>query len=990
MDSSRSEAERHQRLKEAFHRAAELDADARHQAVAALAATEPDLGRELAALLAADAKSGPFLDRDAFAAAPPREVAGERGWRLLRPLGSGGMGTVHLAERADGAFRQQVAIKLLHPALAESADAAQRFRAERQILADLHHPHITRLLDGGTTADGRPFLVMELVDGEPLDVYADRLPIDERLRLFALVCRAVGFAHARGVVHRDLKPGNVLVDREGHPRLLDFGVAKLLEPLPDRTRHETALGHAPLTLLYASPEQVRGGAVTAASDVYALGVILYRLTTGELPYGGEQRETPHSLALAICERDPERPSTAARRRTAERREGETTTGRGPRIGGDLDAIVLRALRKEPAARYASADALADDVDRLLAGRPVEARRGSGVYRARKLLRRHALRLAFAAVAVAAVAGSAWLTRRLVSPPPLLARGEIGRVAVLPFRNETGVAGYAWVEQGLAEMVGQLLDEAPQVEVVAPADVRRAVGDLGIAGAALDEPQPLARLRGALGADFTLAVRVRRAGPGELRLDYALGGQDGRGRWRELRGSEPAALAAEVAQRTVRRLDPTAAPAARDGTSGGAERLADDPTANTLYAMGLQELAHGDGRDAQHYFYVALHRAPDFHWARLMLARSLLAMKAWGDADAALEETLRRARAAGDARLVGEALASLGRSAASQGRPDDARRWDGQALVVLRRAGHRKGLASVLNNLGNLARQRGDLDEAERQIRASLALLEELHEPQGQAARLNNLGLIAAGRKDFPHASALYRDAWARAERSGDRALQLTVLGNSGLLALERGDVAAAASYFGRARELAAALGNAADEALALLNLAAVAQRQRGAAAAEELLRQSLVLSRKAAEPRLEGYGLANLSFALAERGDYAGAATAAREGRALATRVEDATLRLLAATNLGWAEAWRGDLAAADRALADAAEVDAGDAALLRVRALVAYRRRELADAVALQERAKAAAPGRWLPDHEAMLALFRAAARRGRPLPLPVKRAGT
>ena len=979
-----SEAERHARLKDAFLRAAELDAEAQRRAVAELQATEPALGRELQALLAADAKSGAFLDGDAFARVPPREVVGERGWRLLRPLGSGGMGTVHLAERADGAFRQQVAIKLLHPALADSPDAAQRFRAERQILADLHHPHITRLLDGGTTADGRPFLVMELVDGEPLDAYADRLPLEARLRLFALVSRAVGFAHARGVVHRDLKPGNVLVDREGAPKLLDFGVAKLLEPLPDRTRHETVLGHAPLTLLYASPEQVKGRAVTAASDVYALGVILYRLVTGELPYGGEARETPHSLALAICEHDPERPSTAARRRTAERGTGETTTGRAARIGGDLDAIVMRALRKEPAARYTSADALADDVERLLAGLPVEARRGSGLYRARKLVRRHAVRFAFSAAAVAAVVAAVWLTLQLVAPQPLLARGEIGRVAVLPFRNETGEAGFAWVEEGLAELAGQLLDGAPQIEVVAPADVRRALKDLAPTPAALDDAATLRRLRQALGADFTLAARVLAAGPGELRLDYALDGRESHRRWRELRGSEPTALARDVAERVTRRL----APAAPGAATSAVEPLADDATANTLYAMGLQELSRGNGLEAQHYFHVALHRAPDFGMARLMLARSQLNVSAWKDADATLEETLRRARAAHDARLEGEALGSLGRSAANQGNPDAARRWNGEALVVLRRVGHRKALASVLNNLGSLAWQRGDLDEAERQFRESLQMLEALREPAGQAARLNNLGLIAAGRKDATGALRLYRQSLARAEESGDRALQAGVLGNIGLLAMEQGDWPAARSAHERARALAKALGNQSGEALALLNLGAVAQRQGGSDAAEPFVRRALELSRQIPEPRLEGYGLANLSFLLAERGEYDAAVQAAHDARPLAAQVEDAPLRLLAAANLGWAEAWRGDLEAADAALADAAAIDAGDATVLRVRALVAYRRGQLASAVATQERAKAAAGADWLPAHEAMLELFRDAARAGRRLPLPVKSA--
>jgi non-specific serine/threonine protein kinase/serine/threonine-protein kinase len=326
---------------------------------------------------------------------PGRE--GERigAYALVREIAHGGMGVVYLAQRADDEFRKDVAVKLMRPGLIGEVDL-RRFRAERQIAAALDHPSIARLLDGGTTADGEPYFVMEYVDGKPLPEYCreKNLPVRARLELFRAICAAVQSAHQHLVVHRDLKPGNILVTADGTPKLLDFGIAKLLGDVVGGTPgafDPTATFERVLTPEYASPEQVRGRTVTTASDIYSLGVILYELLANEKPYRIETSD-PSELLRVVCERDPDRPSTR-------------TAG----LSGDLDAIVLKAMRKEPEQRYASAAALSEDIERYLDGRPVEARRGSAGYRARKFLRRHRVGALASALVLAALAGGIWAT-----------------------------------------------------------------------------------------------------------------------------------------------------------------------------------------------------------------------------------------------------------------------------------------------------------------------------------------------------------------------------------------------------------------------------------------------------------------------------------------------------------------------------------------------------------------------------------------------------
>ncbi|HEY8550676.1 MAG TPA: protein kinase [Vicinamibacterales bacterium] len=347
-------------------------------------------------------------------------------YRLISELGHGGMGTVYLAVRDDDAFQKRVAIKILKRGMDTDA-IVRRFRHERQILASLQHPYIASLLDGGTTADGRPYFAMEYVQGQPIVDYCEthRLDTSARLELFRKVCAAVQHAHQNLIIHRDIKPANVLVAADGTPRLLDFGIAKLLTPGVGGEAAPTVAGVQLMTPEYASPEQVRGEPVTTATDVYSLGVLLYELLTGRRPYRITSR-APAEIARVVCESTPARPSAAvtspeqpAAGDEITREAGSTaaapTHGMRPitvdadrlrrRLAGDLDTIVLKALSKEPSRRYASAEQFAEDVRRHLAGLPVMARRDTLGYRTAKFLRRNrAMVAAGVLVFLALVAG----------------------------------------------------------------------------------------------------------------------------------------------------------------------------------------------------------------------------------------------------------------------------------------------------------------------------------------------------------------------------------------------------------------------------------------------------------------------------------------------------------------------------------------------------------------------------------------------------------
>lgn len=317
-----------------------------------------------------------LFDADRDASKPGNRIGP---YKILREIGRGGMGAVYLAERDDEHYRQQVAIKLIKPGLGGDG-IRRRFRNEMQILADLNHANIARLFDAGETADGQPYLVMEYVEGSPINSYCEekQLSTEQRLDLFCTVCAAVQYAHQHLVIHRDIKPGNILVTSDGVPKLVDFGIAKLLHQTASLASDLTATAMPFMTPHYASPEQLRGESVTTATDVYSLGVVLYELLSGRSPYRFKSR-VPHEMAKTICDDEPEKTQK--------------------RLNADLDNIVLMAMRKEPQRRYSSAEQFAEDIRRHLNGLPVRARPDTFTYRAGKFIRRRKMAVA-AAVLVA--------------------------------------------------------------------------------------------------------------------------------------------------------------------------------------------------------------------------------------------------------------------------------------------------------------------------------------------------------------------------------------------------------------------------------------------------------------------------------------------------------------------------------------------------------------------------------------------------------------
>src|SRR5271169_5740709 len=414
-------------------------------------------GELLAAATGAEAEEAPMVGRHLGA------------YKLVRRLGQGGMAAVFLAVRADDEYQKEVAVKLVQPGL-DRQELLSRLRNERQTLAGLDHPNIVKLLDAGSTQEGLPYLVMDYVEGSPIDEYCDshKLSVEERLRLFATLCEAVQYAHQKLVIHRDLKPSNILVTAEGVPKLLDFGIAKVLE-LTAEGPPVTQTGTRCMTPAYASPEQVRSKSVTRASDIYSLGVVLYELLSGHRPYRLTQH-TPAEMERAICEQEPETPSTAVSRvesdtssdgrpvtktpeSVSQTREGQPEKLRR-RLRGDLDNIVLKALQKEPKRRYDSVKELALDIERHLQHLPVKARPSTLAYRVSKFVQRHKTEAGAALFVILVLAAAASFAFNTLGLRDRLAKSasheRIQSLAVLPLRNLSGDPAQEYLADGMTD------------------------------------------------------------------------------------------------------------------------------------------------------------------------------------------------------------------------------------------------------------------------------------------------------------------------------------------------------------------------------------------------------------------------------------------------------------------------------------------------------------------------------------------------------------
>jgi serine/threonine protein kinase len=465
--------ERFRRIRNLYEAALEREPAERTLFLAEACQGDAELGTEVAKLLIANENASRLIGEPLLGTVAPGvledtmpRMEGRRVWAylILRELGHGGMGTVYLAARADDVAHLKVAIKVVR-ARAGEADILHRFRQERDILAALEHPSIARFIDGGSTGEGLPYFVMEYVDGERIDEWCNRrkLNVTARLKLFQAVCEGVQYAHQRLVVHRDLKPANILVTADGHVKLLDFGIAKLLEPEGTPVSDiSTETIWRRMTPDYASPEQVSGDAVHTTSDIYALGIVLYELLTGHRPYK-LRSHIRHEMARVICEEEPTRPSEAITDadtpEISQVREGDLPHLRR-RLRGDLDNIVLKALQKGPSQRYSSADQFSEDVNRHLEGLPVGARADTVWYRAGKFVRRHQVGLAATALIVAAVtlglAATLWETHIALEALPAGARALTPMIAMFGVLLWIGVgAAVFFTRASLRRVLGAL-------------------------------------------------------------------------------------------------------------------------------------------------------------------------------------------------------------------------------------------------------------------------------------------------------------------------------------------------------------------------------------------------------------------------------------------------------------------------------------------------------------------------------------------------------
>ena len=629
-------------------------------------AGDSPLRQQVEALLAADGDASDFLERPAIQSdtLPATEASygslvGRRigAYRILRELGRGGMGAVYLAQRADAQFRRQVAIKLVKHGM-DSAAILHRFQSERQILASLDHPHIASLLDAGTTEDGLPYFVMEYVDGQPIDIYCKRhhLSTRERLHLFSLVCAAVQHAHEHHVVHRDLKPSNILVTEAGVPKLLDFGIAKLLAPEnAEAMANATTIGFRPMTPAYASPEQVRGEPVTPVSDVYALGVLLYVLLTGRPPYRVENA-TAAEISRAVCEQEPEKPSTAVGRcpqiPTTDTEPLNVRTSESPRatphaeaaalrrsLAGDLDNIAMMALRKEPSRRYSCVVQFADDVRRHLEGRPVLARRNCLGYRAGRFVTRNKTAV------VSAVAG-VMATVAAVAVAPMISRDQglsgasmprIRSLAVLPLDNLSADPDQEFLSSGMTEALISDLARIHSLRVISRTSVMEYT----------DRQKSLPDIARELNVDAIIEGAVLQSG-GRIRITARLiEAATQRQVWHdsyERDARDVLALQSEVARAVARKIAGAVTP--REDTRLAKTRPV-DPEAHRLYLWGRLHLAKrtkAGMTNAINYFERAIERDPTYAPAHASLALTYW-LSADGYAMLPFREALSKARAA---------------------------------------------------------------------------------------------------------------------------------------------------------------------------------------------------------------------------------------------------------------------------------------------------------------------------------------------------------
>jgi len=792
--------ERWERIQALFHEAADLPPGDQRAFVAARAGDDPGLIEEVLALLAEDARADSLLDRDRASVAE-QLLDGAAGaipatrfgpYRILRLLGEGGMGVVYLGERED--LGSVAAIKILRDAWLSPA-RRDRFESEQRTLAQLNHPAIARLYDADALPDGTPWIAMEYVDGEPLTTWCDAhgATIRERLRLFHTVCEAVQHAHRHLVIHRDLKPSNILVTADGQVKLLDFGIAKQLESV-DRPADQTQTGLRLLTPAYAAPEQIRGGRVGIYTDVYALGVILYQLLTGRLPFDLAER-TPEEAARIITEEAAERPSSAAERPRA---------GEPPRIArtatssawADLDVLCLTAMHKDPQRRYRTVEALLRDVDHFLNGEPLAARPDTLGYRLGKFVGRHRIAVGASTLTVATITAlvvyyTVSLTRaRNEAVAEALRTQRIQRFMVNLFQSGDESTGpgdslrvVTVIDRGLQE--ARSLAEEPAVEAELDQTLGvlyQQLGKFGRADSLL--AAALASRRALLGPDH----------PDVARSLVALGTL----RRKQARLEDSERLIREGLDLARRRLPP-GHPTIANATAALGQVLVDRgrydqaipvieealrlfgmrDTTSAEYASTLTDLANS-------HFYAGHYPVADSLNRRVLaMSRRLYGERhprvaddlanlgqiqqmlgTYSKAEEYYRQAFEIARAwyGMDHPETASYLTMLGRSLLFQNKFDSANVALRQALAIQERlhGPDHPEVANALNELGSLAWQRDSLEEAERDWHRVIDIYRGAYGPKHQfvAVALSNLSGVYQQRKQYSRAEELLRQAIA--------------------------------------------------------------------------------------------------------------------------------------------------------------------------------------------------------------------------------------
>lgn len=847
-------------------------------------ADDPELRKEVESLLAYEEEVNSFLEIPAidFQAnalhreqqAEPEKVIGA--YQILNRIGRGGMGDVFLATRVDDQYNKRVAIKLLRYGM-DSEQVIARFRYERQILASLEHPNIGQLFDGGTTKSGLPYFVMEYIEGQTIDAYCDanKLTTVERLQLFQKVCSAVHYAHQNLVVHRDIKPGNILVTPDGTPKLLDFGIAKLLNPgLYAPSMQPLTVMLNPMTPDYASPEQVKGQPVTTVSDVYSLGVLLYELLTGHRPYR-VQNFTPQEIERVVCHQEPERPSTAVNRRedivtadgatkmtltpdlVSKTREGQPERLRR-KLEGDLDNIVLMAMRKEPNRRYISVEQFSEDIRRHMEGRPVIARKDTTSYRVGKFIKRNRIAVTVAMAFLVLLLGStAAITIQSVKASR--ERDKARQVStflvdIFKVSNPTQSRGETITAREILDKGTEKIDTELKDQPEAQALMMQTIGEVHVSLALFDSAIPL--------LERALKIRQELFGNEDLSVAQSMN-ELGVAKYRKAQYDEAEPLLRE-ALRIRRKL------------LGKEHR----DIAETLNGLGLvlfdleknteAEAVYREGLAMQRNLLGSEHE--DYAMGLNNLGLALYNQGLYAEAETMLKEAL-----AIDRRVLGNEhssvalnLGNLASTLQREGKDEEAEGYFREAIAINRKilGENHRDLGAPLNGLGFVMINQGNFAEAEKLFREALAIFKSTvgEENPSVATMTDNVGFALYNQGKYEEAEIMYRKALAMYRKvlgeENNSATRCMI--KIAELHCDQGDYATTESMLSRVQQIHRKIypqGHS-DIAAPLLILARVAIARSKPQEAEKMVQEALQI-RKDKLPA-DSYLISNAESALGE------------------------------------------------------------------------------------------------------------------------------